>query len=382
MSELSRLALLTKQMHLEPVEDAHCPQLSKRKGDEIYVSKAVLPNGQRISLLKTLLTSVCERNCYYCPFRSGRDMKRASFQPDEFAKLFMYMHKIGKVEGIFLSSGVVNGGIKTQDNLLDTAEIMRRKYKYKGYLHLKIMPGADKDQVHQAMLHADRISINLEAPNTKRLRLLAPKKLFLEELLEPIRWANKIRKEEPSANAWKGTWPSTVTQFVVGGADEADLEILSTTEVLHRQMGLTRAYFSAFNPVPETPLENKPPTPLIRQNRLYQASYLLRDYGFSMEELPFEKTGNLPLNIDPKLAMAQRKFSHNPLEINVASREELLRIPGFGPKGVSLILKERREHKFTDMGHLRKLGIKPHKAAPFILLNGKSPPQQLSIPLK
>jgi predicted DNA-binding helix-hairpin-helix protein len=382
MSELSRLALLTKQMHLEPGEDAHCPQISKRKGDEIYVSKAVLPNGQRISLLKTLLTSVCERNCFYCPFRSGRDMKRASFQPDEFAKLFMYMHKIGKVEGIFLSSGVVNGGIKTQDNLLDTAEIMRRKYKYKGYLHLKIMPGADKDQVHQAMLHADRISINLEAPNTKRLRLLAPKKLFLEELLEPIRWANNIRKEEPPANAWKGTWPSTVTQFVVGGADEADLEILSTTEVLHRQMGLTRAYFSAFNPVPETPLENKLPTPLVRQNRLYQASYLLRDYGFSMEELPFENSGNLPLNIDPKLAMAQRNFSHNPIEINVASREQLLRIPGIGPKGVSLILKERREHKFTNLDHLRKMGIKPHKAAPFILLNGKRPPQQLSIPFK
>ena len=379
MSELSRLQLLTQQMHLEAAEDVHCPQISARKQDEVYISKAMLPNGKRISLLKTLLTSVCERNCYYCPFRSGRDFRRATFRPDEFAKLFMYMHKVGKVEGIFLSSGVVGGGMLTQDKLLDTAAIMRQKYNYRGYLHLKIMPGADRAQVEQAMLLADRISINLEAPNTERLARLAPKKQFLEELLEPLRWANDIRLNRPPHKAWKGTWPSTVTQFVVGGADESDIELLSTTENLHRQMGLARAYFSGFNPVPDTPLENKAPTPLIRQNRLYQASFLLRDYGFSMEEMPFESGGFLPLNTDPKLAWAQTNILHHPVEINHASRQELLRIPGIGPIGVKAILSARKDQKLRSLSTLSRLGIQAKKAAPFILLDGQRPAYQLSL---
>lgn len=379
MSELSRLQLLTQQMHLEAAEDVHCPQISARKQDEVYISKAMLPNGKRISLLKTLLTSVCERNCYYCPFRSGRDFRRATFKPDEFAKLFMYMHKVGKVEGIFLSSGVVGGGMLTQDKLLDTAAIMRQKYNYRGYLHLKIMPGADRAQVEQAMLLADRISINLEAPNTERLARLAPKKQFLEELLEPLRWANDIRLNRPPHKAWKGTWPSTVTQFVVGGADESDIELLSTTENLHRQMGLARAYFSGFNPVPDTPLENKAPTPLIRQNRLYQASFLLRDYGFSMEEMPFESGGFLPLNTDPKLAWAQTNILHHPVEINRASRQELLRIPGIGPIGVKAILSARKDQKLRSLSTLSRLGIQAKKAAPFILLDGQRPAYQLSL---
>ena len=144
MSYSSKLVLLTEQMHLEPVEDVGCPQISSRKRDEFYASRATLPNGKKISLLKTLLTSVCEHNCYYCPFRSGRDIRRASFQPDEFAKLFMYLHRTGKVEGIFLSSGVVNGGMKSQDKLLDTVELLRQKYGYRGYLQNINQPGSPK----------------------------------------------------------------------------------------------------------------------------------------------------------------------------------------------------------------------------------------------
>jgi predicted DNA-binding helix-hairpin-helix protein len=373
MSDISRLQLLTQQLHLEVAEDANCPQVARKKGDEVYVSQAVLPNGARISLLKTLLTSVCERNCNYCPFRAGRDFRRATFRPDEFAKLFMYMHQTGKVEGIFLSSGIVGGGVHAQDRLLDTAAIMRHKYGYQGYLHLKIMPGADRDQLEQAMLLSDRISINLEAPNPERLRLLAPKKIFYEELLEPIRWADEIRKNKSPHKAWKNKWPSTVTQFVVGGADESDIELLYITEKLHRQMGLTRAYFSAFNPVPDTPLENKSPTPLIRQTRLYQASYLIRDYGYSMEELPFESTGHLPLEVDPKLALATKQYIDHPIEINNASKALLMHIPGIGPKGALAILKARRDQKLRYLSNLTKLGIQARKAAPFILLDGKRP---------
>jgi predicted DNA-binding helix-hairpin-helix protein len=377
MNAIDRLRLLSSQMHLEPAEDAQCPQLSVRKQDEVHISSAALPNGKRITMLKTLLTSACERNCYYCPFRAGRDFRRATFRPDEFARLFMYLHKTGAAEGIFLSSGVFGGGIRTQDQLLATAEILRRRYQYQGYLHLKIMPGAEKAQLEQAMRLADRVSVNLEAPNDARLQKLAPKKHFLEELMQPLRWAAEIRKEQSPHLAWKGRWASTVTQFVVGAVGDTDVELLSTTENLHRHTGLSRAYFSAFNPISDTPLEDHAPTPLIRQNRLYQASFLVRDYGFTLEDLPFAGEGNLPLDTDPKTAWAQAHLQEHPLEINRASREELLRIPGIGPKSVEIILNARRERRLSDLSVLGKLGILAQRAAPFILLDGKRPERQL-----
>jgi len=379
MSELERLKLLSSQMNLEPSGGEECPQLSSRKEDSIYTSKAVLPNGKRISLLKTLLTSVCERDCFYCPFRQGRDFRRATFTPDEFAKVFMFMHNKGMVEGIFLSSGVINGGVYTQDKILATAEILRQKHNFQGYLHLKVMPGVEKAQVEEAMLLADRVSVNLEAPNTKRLQMLAPHKEFTEELLQPLKWADQIRQERVPHKAWKGTWPSTVTQFVVGGADESDLELLATTEQLHQNLGLARAYFSGFNPIEDTPLESKTPTPLIRQNRLYQESFLIRDYGFNLEEMPFEDEGNLPLEQDPKLAWAQRNLNGKPIEINSAPKEELLRVPGIGPKGVDSILAARRQLKLRDLSQLTKLGIFARKAAPYILMDGHQPAHQLSL---
>jgi predicted DNA-binding helix-hairpin-helix protein len=218
----------------------------------------------------------------------------------------------------------------------------------------------------------------LEAPNDQRLQNLAPKKQFLEELMQPLRWADQIRRSKAPHKAWKGTWPSTVTQFVVGAVGDTDLEILSTTENLHRQTGLARAYFSAFNPIENTPLENQSPTPQIRQNRLYQASYLLRDYGFTLEDLPFQRGGDLPIDSDPKTAWAEAHLTHHPIEINQASREELLRIPGIGPKSANVIITTRQEHRFNDLSTLGKLGVLARKASPYILLNGKRPERQLA----
>src|SRR5512136_2863121 len=188
MDAIARLQELSSQMHLEPAEDAGCPQLPTHKKHGLHVSNAVMPGGRQIALLKTLLTSVCERNCFYCPFRAGRDFRRATFQPEEFANLFLKLNQTGAAEGMFLSSGLAGGGIRTQDKLLDTADILRHKLGFRGYIHLKIMPGAEKDQVYRAMQLADRVSINLEAPNTERLAKLAPHKIFLEELLEPLKW--------------------------------------------------------------------------------------------------------------------------------------------------------------------------------------------------
>jgi predicted DNA-binding helix-hairpin-helix protein len=381
MSELERLKLLTSQMHLEPSGGEERPELSKRKQDSVYLSHATLPTGKKIPLLKTLLTSVCERDCYYCPFRAGRDFRRASFTPDEYAQVFMYMYRKGIVEGFFLSSGVVNGGVYTQDKLLATAEILRRKHNYQGYMHLKIMPGAERAQVEQAMLLADRLSVNLEAPNSQRLKRLAPHKRFDEELLQPLSWIDQVRQERAPHEAWKGRWPSAVTQFVVGGAGESDLELLGTTQQLYAKTHLTRAYYSAFNPVPETPLEHLQPTPLMRQYRLYQASFLLRDYGFALEDLPLSPEGDLPQHIDPKLAWAQIHLASQPVEINTASRHQLMQVPGIGPKGAASILKIRRQVHFREISQLAKLGIPTVRPAPFILLGGKRPPQQLSFSL-
>lgn len=387
MSAIERLKFLSSQMQFEPAEDADCRSLnleplSARKQEAVIVSHALLPNGRRISLLKTLLTSACERNCYYCPFRAGRDMRRATFAPEEFARTFMSLHTQGAAEGVFLSSGVVNGGLNTQDKLLQTAEILRFKLGYKGYLHLKIMPGAERAQVERAMQLADRISVNLEAPNTLRLQKLAPGKMFTEELLQPLRWAEEIRRTQPRHLGWGGHWPSTVTQFVVGGAGDKDVELLSTTQFLHRSLRLGRAYFSAFHPVRDTPLENQPPTPALREHRLYQSSYLLRDYGFVVEDLPFNGDGNLPLNVDPKKAWADSHLTESPIEINKAGKQELMRIPGIGPRGAEAILTARRQGetiRFHHLSDLRKIGINPNRAAPFILLNGARPAYQLQL---
>ena len=218
MDSIGRLKLLTDQMHLEPAEDTRSGCLTPKQQDAVFVHPAKMPNGQNIKLLKTLLTSVCERDCYYCPFRSGRDFRRATFQPAEFASLFMNLHRVGAAEGIFLSSGVAGGGVRTQDRLLDTADILRHKLGFRGYLHLKIMPGAEKAQVERAMQLADRVSVNLEAPNTERLAMLAPHKIFMEELLQPLRWVEEIRRSQPAHKSWNGHWPSMVTQYVVGGS--------------------------------------------------------------------------------------------------------------------------------------------------------------------
>ncbi|MCS7283835.1 MAG: radical SAM protein [Anaerolineae bacterium] len=336
---------------------------------------AALPGGRRVPILKTLLTSACERDCLYCAFRAGRDAPRATFNPDELARLFLQLHERGLVEGIFLSSAILGSGPQTQDRLIATAEILRRRYNFHGYIHLKIMPGAERDQVEVAMRLADRVSVNLEAPSSRRLALLAPHKEFRDELFLRLRWIAEIRRE------MTGRRPSATTQFVVGAAGESDLELLHATAFLYRHLGLARAYYEGFRPVPATPLEALPPTPRIRERRLYQASFLLRDYGFSVEELPLSPQGNLPLEIDPKLAWARQHLQDTPVEVNRADREALLRVPGIGPKGADRLLEARRERRLRDLGELRRLGITVERAAPFILLDGKRPARQIELPL-
>ena len=343
---------------------------------------AVMPNGKRIALLKTALTTACERNCTYCAFRSGRDFDRQTFTADELAQAVMQLYRARVVEGLFISSGVAGGGLKTQDRLLDCAEILRKRYQYKGYVHLKIMPGAERDQVVQGMRLADRVSVNLESPTVQRLSRLAPQKRFMEELLTPLKWVDQIRREMPSWKGWNGHWPSSTTQFVVGGIDETDLELLQTTHFLHHELHLARVYFSGFSPVRDTPLENQPAINPLREVRLYQADFLLRDYGFDFEELDFTQAGQLPLSADPKVMWADRNLRHAPVELNRADYSELIRVPGIGPINAKRIVQERKFHLLSCESDLHKIGVSVSRAVPYILLNGKRPAQQLPLQLK
>ncbi len=384
MDDLDKLKFLSEQTSFEPdgeprVSSAPPACFSPKEKDHAFVHPAQLPNGKKVLLLKTLLSSACERDCFYCPFRARRNFRRATFKPDEFADLFAKLTTANMAEGVFLSSGIAGGGVRTQDKILDTAEILRKKYNFKGYIHLKIMPGAEKDQVYRAMQLADRVSVNLEAPNTERLAKLAPNKVFLDELLQPLKWVEEIRRTVPAYKFWNGRWPSTVTQFVAGGADESDLELLTTTQWLHKNVRLKRAYFSAFHPISDTPMENKAAVVPMREHRLYQASFLLRDYGFDLEDMPFTNESNLPLDADPKEAWARMNLVERPVEINKADRHELLRIPGIGLKGVEAILNARRTDQLRDLSTLKKLGVIAERAAPYILLDGRKTAKQLNL---
>lgn len=408
----TKLQLLSADMNLEPAEEtpltghaafaqtagaqpAHNPNtpgpcghspaewqsLTREQKRATPIHLAALPGGKRLPMLKTMLTTACERDCFYCPFRAGRNMRRASFKPAEMAKTFAELNRNGVAQGLFLSSGILKGGISTQDKLIDSIDILRNQHHFRGYVHLKIMPGSEKDQVFRAMQLADRISVNLEAANEKRLACLAPHKIFFDELLAPLKWAEEIRRTQPSHKGWNGKWPSLVTQFVVGAAGETDLELLTTTAYLYQHLRLARAYYSAFSPIPNTPLENHAPENPWREHRLYQSSFLLRDYGFDLEELPFTQQGNLPLDVDPKSAWAAANLSETPIEINRADRRALLRVPGIGPKTADAILVARRTGTLRDLRDLTALGAPglAKRAAPYVLLDGKRPAQQLSL---
>ncbi len=348
-------------------------------GRSIHITNAVFSGGKRIPLLKAMLSTACERNCQYCPFQAGRDFRRVTFTADDLARAFFRLYQMRAVEGIFLSAGVIRGGSITQTKLLDTASILRHKLGYQGYLHLKIMPGVERDQVLQAMRLADRVSINLEAPDQNHLSRIAPMKRFHEELLQSLLWVEDIRRNQDPIEGWNRRWPSSSTQFVIGPAGENDLEILNLVENLFRNAGLKRTYFEAFDPVPGTPLENHAPTDPLREHRLYQASFLMRDYGFVFEEISFTQDGFLPLDRDPKIAYAQVALANTPVEINRADRSVLIRVPGIGLKSANSILRLRGERRFRELGDLRRAGILAERAAPYITLDGRRPAAQLQL---
>ncbi len=374
---IQKLSLLDDATRFEPAGDqpaAERQEAPPRTPKALpCISEASTPTGKK-PILKAMMTTACERNCFYCPFRAGRSQTtRVTYTPDEMAKTYDTIQRAGLVQGLFLSSGIIKGGVTTQDKIIAAAEILRQRYNYRGYIHLKIMPGAEYDQVRRAMQLADRVSINLEGATAERLAALAPKKDFWQELFPRLQWISELRRKE-------GLRASVVTQFVVGAVGDTDLELLHTTDHLYNQLGLRRTYFMAFHPVVQTPFEALAPVSQQREFRLYQASFLLRDYGWNLEDMPFLRDGNLPLDVDPKLAWAKENLRETPVEVNQAERGELLRVPGIGPKTADAIVTARRRQRIREIGHLQHLGLRDiGKAAPYLLLDGKLAERQMSL---
>lgn len=359
-----------------PVDDSGAP--SRRVPDVSDSVTAVIGAGGRpVPLLRVLQTSACEKNCFYCPFRAGRRLRRATLTPDDLAAAFNQMLQKRLVEGLFLSSGII-GTVRTMDRMLETVELVRNKYGWRGYVHLKLLPNAEEAQIERAVQLADRLSVNLEAPSVERLEKLAPKKDFDRGLVEPLESAWAVVRRLRNAGQ-KVVSAGATTQYVVGPAGESDQELLSTSQRLYRNVGLRRAYYSAFSPVSDTPLENETATLPLREHRLYQADFLLRQYGFDAKELPFDPAGNLSLERNPKEAWAAAHPEYFPLEINRAPQAALLRVPGIGPRGAAAIMQARRQTNLTTLDDLRKLGVHASQAAPYVLIAGRAPEHQLRL---
>jgi predicted DNA-binding helix-hairpin-helix protein len=315
----------------------------------------------------------------------------------------MAMHKAGMVDGLFLSSGIVRDPDTTQELLNDTAKILRTRYGFRGYIHLKVMPGASLEAIKEAARWANRISVNAEAPNEQRLKAIAPDKSFQGEMLPTLKriaevitqkrlqWLERKGVVQRVGRGWIAdldelaqlpttTVLSSTTQFVVGAAGESDKELLQTVVRFYREFQLGRAYFSAFRPICGTKLEDLPAETPVREHRLYQADFLLRRYGFELDELPFDEQGNLPRDVDPKLAWALRHPERFPVEVTKAEREELLRVPGIGPETAERIVKARKEGTLLTTEDLQRLGVRLKRAAPFLTLRGK--PLTNEVPVK
>lgn len=328
------------------------------------------PDGRCISLLKILMSNDCVYDCEYCPNRCSADVPRASITPDEICELTINFYKRNYIEGLFLSSAVFSSPNKTMELLCDTVIKLRKVYNFNGYIHLKGIPHADDALIMRAARYVDRMSFNIELPSEKSLKLLAPQKTK-ESLLLPMKklsYALTCDKENKVKRG--GVIPAgQTTQMIVGASPERDGQILRLTQSLYRNMGLKRVYYSSYVPVVKSDKLPSTSAGLLREHRLYQADWLLRFYGFDIEEL-CGAGENLSQEMDPKCAWAMKNMQLFPVEVNTAPLEMLLRVPGIGARGAYKILNAR---KFGALGfdNLAKMRIILKRAKHFITCKGK-----------
>ncbi len=359
--------------------DASCASSgSKRAGtgkgvgssDGTGICHSYTPDGRCVSLLKILLTNYCTYDCVFCVNRVSSDIRRARFTPQEVVDLTLSFYKRNYIEGLFLSSGIIQSPDYTMEQLIEVARTLREVHGFGGYIHLKAIPGASEALIELAGLYADRLSANMELPTQKDLVQLAPDKKVdviegtMGHIAERKTEAEEDRKRTHKAPKFAPAGQST--QLVVGATPSTDQEIIATASHLYKRYDLRRIYYSGFSPFPQgdarLPLK---PAPLVREHRLYQADWLMRYYGFRGDELTTPEQPNLDLTRDPKLTWALAHRAFFPVDVNRATREALLRVPGIGYKNVDRILRIRRYHPLS-LDDLRKLHVRVKTVASFI----------------
>ncbi len=329
------------------------------------------PDGRCISLLKILMSNDCIYDCEYCPNRASADVKRASMTPEEICELTINFYKRNYIEGLFLSSAVCESPNKTMELLVRTITLLRKQYNFNGYIHLKGIPHADELLCMRAAHLADRMSYNIELPSEKSLKLLAPQKTRDSIMLpmKKLQAATIYDKENKIKKCARVIPAGQTTQMIIGASPESDGRILKLTQALYRNMGLKRVYYSSYIPVVKSSKLPQTGAGLLREHRLYQADWLLRFYGFDVEELCGEDD-NLAAEFDPKCAWALKNLQLFPVEINTAPLETLLRVPGIGARGAYRIIEARRFCRL-NFDNLKKMRIILKRAKHFITCNGK-----------
>ena len=334
------------------------------------ICHSFIPDGRCISLLKILLTNYCIYDCVFCVNRVSSDIPRARFTPDEVVELTLDFYRHNYIEGLFLSSGIFVSPDHTMEDMVRVARTLRVAHNFGGYIHLKTIPGVARELIDDAGRWADRLSVNIELPTQKDLDQLAPDKHLnvieaaMSNIHERVREA---RAESTTRHAPKFPPAGQTTQMVIGATQSSDKQILATAERLYTCFQLRRIYYSGFSPYPhaDSRLPLHPP-PLLREHRLYQADWLMRHYGFQAQELTTDTQPNLDLTRDPKLQWALRHREFFPVDINTASREALLRLPGLGYKNVERILVIRRYHRLA-LSDLAKLHVSMNRLKPFVI---------------
>lgn len=344
-------------------------------------------DGRCISLLKVLMTNVCVYDCAYCASRCSNEVPRAAFTPRELADLTISFYRRNYIEGLFLSSGVIKNADYTTELMIQTLQILRQEYRFNGYIHAKGVPGASPELVDQLGRLADRMSVNMELPSQKSLALLCPQK-SKHSILSPMRQIRDSMAEDAESRSMvrrnttylaqkaprrkqRAFVPAgQSTQMIIGATPESDFQILTLSAALYQQMNLKRVFFSAYLPVnDDARLPQNDAIQLNREHRLYQADWLLRFYKFDVTEIIDQAHPFLETDVDPKANWALNHLDFFPVEVNKASLEELLRVPGIGAKGARMIIKARRTHALGE-SELRKLGIAYKRARYFITCNG------------
>ena len=335
-------------------------------------------NGMRVPLLRILMTNACSFNCHYCPMRRDRKLPRTLLKPEELVKIFLGARYRGWCDGLFITTGIPGRPVKVMDDLITVLELLRERHGFAGYIHVKMVPGAEAAQVERLTSLASRVSLNLEAPCGASLARIAPEKSFdttvagLEQVRSLVQLERAAQRDgKPRDVTHPGGTAGMTMQFVVGATPDSDRSILTKVTDLYAGGGIHHAHFSAFRPIRETPMENVRATPALREHRLYQADWLLRRYGFERDEVVYDDGGNLPLSLDPKAAWALTHVERFPVEVRTASYDELVRVPGIGPGTARRIVAERGTAVLRGLADLRSMGVLTSRAAGFITLGGR-----------